>query len=174
MLDLEITDPRPAGHWREHNARQIARLRPEAQGPFSDLERECWQREGLHVVLVEPLVRTDAQVFELYKSGREIRAGQWVLVDPSKWRTNAVNALQTAHGERRRAGGDWAFLVDLRLLGARPGVAIDSWHPSHPWPQFGAVAERCRLKWGGRFPKPDLGHVELPEWRSLPLLPPPP
>ncbi len=38
-----------------------------------------------------------------------------------------------------------------------------SWSESHPWNLYGAMAEACGCKWGGRFVSfPDRPHIEWP------------
>lgn len=37
----------------------------------------------------------------------------------------------------------------------------DPWGEDHPWDLFGQVAEDAGLKWGGRWPSKDLGHVYI-------------
>lgn len=45
----------------------------------------------------------------------------------------------------------------------QPHDAIqDPFSPKWPWAMLGEHAEALGLKWGGRFPKVDLDHVELP------------
>jgi peptidoglycan L-alanyl-D-glutamate endopeptidase CwlK len=42
------------------------------------------------------------------------------------------------------------------------GGLADPFSPKWPWDMLGEHAEALGLKWGGRFPKVDLDHVELP------------
>jgi hypothetical protein len=76
--------------------------------------------------------------------------------------TKASTLAQTPHG---RGGA-----LDLAPYRKGPGglYAPDYSQPDD-FTAIGEAAEALGLSWGGRWSDPDLPHVEVPDWRSLPL-----
>ena len=136
---------------------QIARLHPSIQR----LAREHLIRAehaGL-VVLVTAGLRTEAEQLALYAQGRELRAGQWVVVDSAHVVTHALPE-QGPHC--RGAAYDLCPLVAERC----------AWDRLDLFERLGVLGEGLGLSWGGRWPKlKDMPHFELPGWQLLPFPP---
>lgn len=155
--------------------RHIASVRQELRAAAHSVV-DAMAHRGHQIVAVQG-VRTDAEQFAIWRVGRELRDGRWVVVGQTN--TKAMTSYHTPHGETWRAALDFAFLIGGQLVGPKPGPGNDSWDPELPWKTLVEMAESFGLESGGRFPPIDAktglgwdpGHVQLPKWRSL--LPPP-
>lgn len=93
-------------------------------------------------------VRTQARQYELWQIGRTQREGAWVVTGKT---VTQCDGTHKPSNHQVREGYGWA--VDVAWMGGAPYTG--------PWMEFGRVAERAGLTWGGRFPKVDMPHVEL-------------
>jgi hypothetical protein len=140
-----------------------AGVHPAMRGLLSE-----WDRVGSHVVVVAPGgtdwpypggVRTD-------EAGQAAAAGAGL--------SGASKLRDTPHG-RAAALDVWPDgFVPSRGFDTQPGMEL-------LFRIFGEWAERQTVRigsdsynftWGGRFSKPDLPHVEIFGWRTLPFPPP--
>lgn len=84
--------------------------------------------------------------------------------------TNCQTIGQTAHAIRTTPAGDYGCAVDLQYVG-RDGKLLDTNTAANRalYESAGLLAEGEGFRWGGRFPKYDAAHYEIPNWRAYPL-----
>ena len=116
-------------------SRRLEDLEPETRLLCQRFLAEC-ELSGLRVVVIHTL-RTPEEQALIYAQGRT-RPGAIV--------TNA------------KPGESWhnfgrAFDVAFRV--GETGISWDG-----PWEAIGVIGERCGLKWGGRWRRPDRPHFE--------------
>lgn len=92
-------------------------------------------------------IRTPERQDWLYASGRT-RPG--LRVTALRGNDPRANHVQP-HGEGRAF--DFAFVAH--------GMGL--WDESHPWELAGVLGEYLGMRWGGRWPARDLGHLEWPD-----------
>jgi hypothetical protein len=139
------------------NSRVRERQRADGVHPALQALLDAWEREGTHTVVVgggddwpSGGVRTDAL-------GQASAAAAGL--------SNAITLAQTPHG-RGAALDIWPDGFDpRRSFDAQPGMR-------ELMAVFGQWAEAKGFAWGGRWTKPDMPHVEIRDWRSLPFPPP--
>ncbi len=135
-------------------------------------------REGLYVngvtysltVGVQGGVRTDDEQMALYRKGRSLVGGQWVITSPADVVTNASSARNGKHGQRK-AVDVWVVLPDGAplLFKAQAPALFDAAYAA-----LGAKGEARGLTWGGRFKLasgPDLPHFEINSATAAGLFP---
>ncbi len=154
-------------HWRLSNERHVLTLAALWRPAARSLVMSCWA-VGLAVVIVRSCTSDEAQ-YQIWRKGREIPGPNATPERPlGDTVTEAKTVADTAHGPPGLAV-DCAFLIDGELVPTtRP---FNSWSPSHPWQEYGAVVESLGQEWGGRFtrngkPFPDLGHAQHANWRA--------
>lgn len=131
--------------------------RERADGVHPQLQQllDAWAREGTHNVVVADYpgpggLRTDeAEQQELHADGL---SGAASLIDTPHGRGAALDVHPEGFDPHRGFGSQADAELRLRA--------------------FGEFAERYGFVWGGRWSKPDMPHVELPNWRALPFPPP--
>jgi peptidoglycan L-alanyl-D-glutamate endopeptidase CwlK len=96
-------------------------------------------------------LRTETEQEALFAKGR---------TTPGPIVTKAQHALQTAHGR--------GCALDFCPVSRATGWL---WEDEEAFRLVGVYGEALGLTWGGRWPMRDLGHLEVPNWRSLPFTP---
>src|SRR5712664_1861134 len=76
---------------------------------------------------------------------------QQKLADGVSWTTHSKHLPQPPEGKSEAI--DVCPTVYLSQKGWGPGGPL--------WAQIGAIGEKIGMRWGGRFPHPDLGHLEF-------------
>lgn len=129
---------------------------------------ETWAAELQFDIAIIEGVRSEATALENYAKGRTTpgpHAGEKGYPPLGLTVTEAKDVTKTPHGH---AGAiDAMPLINGRIV----------WDERAPeWPlcsdrlvQMQEVARRYGLKCGADFPKRDLDHFEVPNWRDLPL-----
>ena len=111
----------------------------------------------------------------LFKINRkQLPNGKWKAV--GKVQTNAMTAAETPHGRRGPLHDAGCSAFDFAKF--LPDGKWD-WSDAGFFKKCGAIGERIGFTWGGRFGESaagkgdgwDGGHLELPGWKSRPLLP---
>jgi hypothetical protein len=137
----------------------VARARPPADGVHPAIRAllDAWEREGTHIV---------------------------VIGGGGSWPSGGLRVDESSQAAAAAAG-----LSSAATLATTPhgrGAALDVWpegfNPHRSFEEqpgmrelmvvFGEWAEAKGFAWGGRWAKPDMPHVELRDWRSLPFPPP--
>lgn len=122
---------------------------------------DWWEAFGPFPIMVGDRggVRTDAEQAALFAQGRTV---------PGDIVTNASTASSTAHGH---GGALDLYPVRPTSDGKRIAAVLDK--ELMLFEQIGHLAESHGLVWGGRFNtatlKADRPHVEVPNWRLLPI-----
>lgn len=97
-------------------------------------------------LLVSEGVRDDETSRRYYAQGR---------TTPGKIISDAPTAAESAHG--------WGLAIDVLVL-VDGKIAPDG---HFAWAAWGAEVEREGMGWGGRFPRYDGPHMQMPNWRAL-------
>lgn len=143
--------------------RDINKLHPsfkaKIEALLNDIAAECNSDEGalagLEFVVLETL-RPFARSDELYRQGRALQAGKWVVVDRSKVVTNAPGG-SSFHNYGRALDGalkykgkpfSWGFDRDERIMRGMRRIS--------------ELAKRHGIAWGGNFKT----LVDLPHWQD--------
>lgn len=100
-------------------------------------------------------VRTVAQQQALYAQGRTLPGPHPSHQQPFGQTVTDCDGVRTRSNHQPAADG-LGHALDCCAAGAL------AFPPLFPWPTYGACCEAVGLKWGGRFPKVDLDHAELP------------
>lgn len=147
--------------------------------PLMQRFADAWQREGTFDLTVPEGGgdRDDAlQLVDFAKGRRQLDDGTWVITNLAKVVTFARTAIDSAHGHR--AAGD---LHPVRTTFATNGLPATVYMGDEEDPivrtealrlfqLLGEFAEAHGFEWGGRFPHYDGPHVQVPHWRTLPLV----
>lgn len=131
---------------------------------------DWWGRLGPFPVTVPPDggLRTDAVQAVLYAKGRTTpgpHAGEAGEPELGRTVTNAATVHDTPHG--RGAAVD-LLPVKLDPSGTKVLAIIDN--DKGLFRMLGLIGEQHNFVWGGRFHRVDEDHLELQNWRNLPLL----
>lgn len=138
---------------------------------------EEWQRTGaFDLVCTRGTADDAAQLLEWAKGRAQLPDGSWVIVDQSEVVTYAQTAESSAHGHG--AGGDFHAVRELFPSGGVKLIYLGSKKKETPEVYAEAIrrfvvmaqhAEDFGLESGRHFPDPDLPHLQVPNWRALPL-----
>ena len=133
------------------NVERAAGVRPELRALLDD-----WAREGTHPVLVAPDGGLRFGAADAAKQAAFFASGA----------SKAATLADTPHGR--------GAALDVWPVGFAPGKTMDSQPTMRARFQvFGEWAERKGFTWGGRWKSfgvdGDAPHVEIPNWRRLPM-----
>jgi peptidoglycan L-alanyl-D-glutamate endopeptidase CwlK len=139
-------------------SRLITDLVPELQVIYPEYKSRL-EKAGIdHIVTCTS--RTPAEQMELFKIGRELREGKWIVIAPKKcvtWILNSKHILRKAF--------DVCILINGKLLWNPELDADKDGVPEYT--EAGLIGQSLGLRWGGRFkdshgkPTPDAPHYEL-------------
>lgn len=110
--------------------------------------------------------RTNDEQLHLFRQGREMRNGVWVVVDKSRVVTNAKPGTSPHN---------FGLAFDVCFMGADPYLdegKKDRGGKLHPlWFELGQIGESLGLSWGGPLgPNDDLDwdapHFQRPRWKQ--------
>ena len=148
-------------------SRKIKDLTPRMQEKILNFER-CLNEAGLGHFKKCCTYRSQAEQDALYMQGRKpleevnaarVAVGLWEIDEATNkrkvtWRKSSI------HTDREAV--DYFALVDGKYC---DDLKVDVDKDSIPdWQEFGKIAEKCGLEWGGSWKKsPDFPHVE---WRD--------
>jgi hypothetical protein len=117
-----------------------------------------WERYGTHDVRIGSGIYGGIA----YVGGLRTEAEQATLAG-----VGLSNAFDAAHAPHVHGGA-----LDVWPIGFVPNRSFAD-QPEADYEQlmavFGYFAEQRGFVWGGRWSKPDMPHVELKDWQSLPL-----
>jgi hypothetical protein len=134
---------------------------------------DWWDVRGPFAIVVDPKggIRTSVIQQELWAVGRTIpgkHAGEKGYPPLGECVTWAKDA---ADGPHCHAGAldCWPAVLRGSIVVA---IFNDKDNPAHRimFEKYGREAEEAGLVWGGRWKRYDAAHVEVPDWRSLPLV----
>lgn len=147
---------------------------------------EEWQRTGSCDLVCTRGGANDADQLLEWKKGRtQLADGSWVVTDKQAVVTYAMTAAASAHGHAGvygKGGGAGADFHPVRALFPGGGVQLiylGSSRKESPevfaegmrrFLAFITHAENFGLESGKHFPDPDLPHLQVRNWRELPLI----
>lgn len=132
-------------------SREITDLTPETQVLYNKF-KEGMDNAGIDFICTCTR-RTAEEQLTLYKKGRELRDGKWIVTDKRKcvtWTLNSRHLKGTAFDICILVAGK--LLWNDRLDADRDGVP--------EYTEAGIIGETIGLKWGGRFPNTDSPHFQ--------------
>lgn len=143
----------------------IAGLEPWTQGKCLEL-LDAWNTREPHIRVTQGRRTMDEQL-HLWRKGRELRNGVWVVVDPLKVVTRAKPGTSPHN---------YGLAFDVCFEGADPYLDAGKkerkgrLHPT--WFELGQLGESLGLSWGGPLgPDDDLDwdapHFQRPFWRKF-------
>lgn len=155
-LDTSLDSNTPTQSVSALSRQRIATLYPGLRPLAFRVLRDMELATSRPVNVTEALRNMDHQL-DLYRQGRELLHGRWVITDSSKIVTNAKPGLSYHN---------YGLAWDVAFAGSDP--YLSKLKPSEQdslWSTYGAVVKKWNLKWGGDFRLAngvrDLPHAEL-------------
>lgn len=110
---------------------KLLKLHPNVQPFFVKHVQEAYRRDV--PIRYYDTHRTFDQQFELFKKGRALVGGEWIVVDPKKVVTNVRKfGWHTVDPTTGVCAGDFALLIGLKQVtwdkGDRDGDGVDDWY----------------------------------------------
>lgn len=143
-----------------------------------------WTANGPFDIVCTSGTRTDdEQLFEWAKGRAQLTDGAWHIVTPEDVVTYAMTAASSAHG--RAAGADFHPVREVFHNPAGQPVGVKSIYLGSKRKEDQAIydealrrllvmaqlaEDECGLESGRNFPDPDLPHLQLVNWRDLPVV----
>jgi hypothetical protein len=128
-------------------------------GLHPDLLTKLTQLEARMLAVGHPVachagIRTAEEQRQLWRQGRVIPGPNVSAAHPKGLTVTECDGYENKSNHQPHADG-FGHAADYHFTIGDPFAA------TQPWATFGSVAESLGLKWGGRFPKVDLDHVEM-------------
>ncbi len=132
-----------------------------------------WAKHGPFPITIPETggLRTDeAGQEELWNQGRTApgpRAGDTGFPVLGLTVTAAKTLAQTPHGRGGAGDAEVAVVMNGRVIATltdtrQPKIRLQYEH-------YGLLAEEHGLEWGGRWKSKDMAHVQVPDWKHLPM-----